>query len=355
MMHATPLEPLELFHTALTSCEAPSSGISHSEVNTASPRLNQGRLLRQALNHHVLLCDGAMGSQVQALPLEVTADFWECENCTEVLNLSRPDVVKGIHRAYLVAGADMVQTNSFGGSEITLGEFNLQAKTFEINETAARLARETIIELQAAQEIEPQDLRPRFVLGSIGPGTKLPSLGHIDYTALEASFFTQARGLLSGGIDGFLIETCQDPLQIKAAIQGTKRAKASNTQFQDVPILVQVTVETTGTLLVGSDISAVVTILESLDIDSLGLNCATGPAEMREHIQYLSQHWPHWISVQPNAGLPCLLQGKTHYPLTPEEMVTHVQRFITQNGVNLIGGCCGTTPAHIEALHTMLS
>ncbi len=300
--------------------------------------------LLEALNRSVLLCDGGMGSRVQALTLDTETDFWGRENCTEVLNLSRPDLVREIHRGYFEAGADMVETNSFGGSPLTLAEFELDDKAFEINKIAAELARE------AAESFA--DDRPRWVVGSIGPGTKLPTLGNIAYDPLEAALFVQCAGLIAGGADALLIETCQDTLQIKAAVNGAKRAVAE--AGSDIPIFVQVTVETTGTLLVGPDIGAATTIVQALDVPLLGLNCATGPQEMAEHVRYLSQNWPGLISVQPNAGLPELVDGKTHYPLSGADMATWVERFVAEDGVNLVGGCCGTSIPHIQALDAML-
>ncbi len=296
------------------------------------------------LERSVLLCDGGFGARVQALTLDIEKDYWDKENCTEVLNLSRPDLVRGIHTDYFAAGADMVQTNSFGGSPITLGEFQLESRAFEINKIAGELARE------AANSFS--DRRTRYVIGSIGPGTKLPSLGNIAYDPLEAALYLQSQGLIAGGVDAILIETCQDTLQIKAAVNGAKRARAE--AGVDIPIFVQVTVETTGTLLVGPDIAAAATVINALDIPLLGLNCATGPQEMAEHVRYLSQNWPGLISVQPNAGLPELVDGKTHYPLGAAEMATWVERFVVEDGVNLIGGCCGTSTGHIEALDAML-
>lgn len=299
------------------------------------------------LRERVLLCDGAMGSRVQAMELDIERDYWGNENCTEVLNLSRPDMVLEIHRGYFEAGADMVETNSFGGSPITLAEFGLQDKAEEINKRAAEIARE------ALEATANGDGRPRFVLGSVGPGTKLPSLGHIDYASVEAAIATQCRGLIGGGADAILIETCQDPLQIKAAVNGAKAARAQ-ARKDDLPIMVQVTVETTGTLLVGSDIAAAATIIHALDVPVLGLNCATGPQEMAPHVQWLAETWPGLISLQPNAGLPELVDGQTHYPLTPEELAKWLERFLVEDGLNLIGGCCGTTVDHIAALDAML-
>ena len=297
------------------------------------------------LRTRVLLCDGAMGSRVQATNLDVERDYQGQENCTEILNRSRPDLVRDIHLGYLRAGADILLTNSFGGSPITLGEFGLAAEAFTLNQRAAELAREAIGQFS--------DGRRRFVLGSIGPGTRLPTLGHVDYDTLEAALREQASGLIAGGIDGFLIETCQDPLQIKAAVNGAKLARAKAGRAE-LPLFVQVTVETTGTLLVGADIAAAATVVHALDVPVLGLNCATGPQEMAEHVKWLSENWPGLISVQPNAGLPELVDGKTRYPLQPDEMARWLERFIREDGINMIGGCCGTTDEHIAALDAML-
>ena len=301
--------------------------------------------LLDALRDQVLLCDGGMGSRVQALTLDIERDYWNQENCTEVLNLSRPDLVREIHRGYFEAGADMVETNTFGGSTITLGEFGLEDRAFEINKVAAELARE------AAETFS--DGRDRYVIGSIGPGTKLPTLGNIGYDPLEAALAVQCRGLIAGGVDAILIETCQDTLQIKAAVNAAKLARGE--VGADTPIFVQVTVETTGTLLVGPDIAAAATVIHALDVPLMGLNCATGPQEMGEHIRWLAANWPGLISVQPNAGLPELVDGKTHYPLDGAQMATWMERFVTEDGLNLIGGCCGTSTPHIQALDAMLN
>lgn len=300
--------------------------------------------LLDALRDRVLLCDGGMGSRVQALPLEIERDYWNQENCTEILNLSRPDLVRDIHRGYFEAGADMVETNTFGGSPLTLAEFGLAERAHEINKVAAELARE------AAEGFS--DGRHRWVVGSIGPGTKLPSLGNIAYDPLEAALAEQSRGLIAGGVDAILIETCQDTLQIKAAVNGAKIARAE--AGTDTPIFVQVTVETTGTLLVGPDIAAAATVVHALDVPLIGLNCATGPQEMSEHVRWLATNWPGLLSVQPNAGLPELVDGRTHYPLDAEQMASWMERFIQEDGLNLIGGCCGTDTPHIRALDAML-
>ncbi|PKU22482.1 methionine synthase [Telmatospirillum siberiense] len=297
------------------------------------------------LHDRILLCDGGMGSQVQGMSLSVEADFQGHENCTDILVLSRPDLVREIHRRYYAVGADMVETNTFGASPLTLGEFGIPEKAHEICKRAGEIARE------AAEEFSG-DGRTRFVLGSIGPGTKLPTLGHVDYDTLEQSLLVQADGLNAGGVDAYLIETCQDPLQIKAAVNAAKQANRRS--GREVPIFVQVTVETTGTLLVGADIAAAATVVQSLDVPLLGLNCATGPQEMSEHVRWLSANWPGLISIQPNAGLPELVDGQTSYPLAPADLARWQERFLDDDRVNLMGGCCGTTPAHIAAVDAML-
>jgi 5-methyltetrahydrofolate--homocysteine methyltransferase len=297
------------------------------------------------LADRVVLCDGAMGTKVQARNLDIASDFLGNENCTEIVCESRPDLIREIHRGYLAAGCDATQTNSFGGSPITLGEFGLADRAFALNRLSAEIAREVLAEFA-------HDGRPRFVLGSVGPGTRLPSLGHIAYQELEDALTTQCAGLIAGGVDAIIIETCQDPLQIKAAVNGAKRAR--NDAHSDAPILVQVTVETTGSLLVGADIAAAATIVEALDVPMIGLNCATGPREMAEHVKWLGENWPRLISVQPNAGLPELVGGRAQYPLSAAELAQWLERFVVEDGVNMIGGCCGTDVAHIAALDAML-
>src|SRR5580692_10665184 len=300
--------------------------------------------LLDALRDRVLLCDGGMGSRVQALTLHVEKDYWGRENCTDVLVLSRPDLIREIHHGFFAAGADMVETNTFGASPVTLGEFDLAERAFEINQRAGELARE------AAESFS--DGRHRWVVGSIGPGTKLPSLGNIAYDPLQAALTEQCRGLIAGGVDAILIETCQDTLQIKAAVNGAKIARAEANS--DIPIFVQVTVETTGTLLVGPDIASAAAVVHALDVPLMGLNCATGPQEMAEHVRWLAGNWPGLVSVQPNAGLPELVDGQTHYPLGAADLATWLERFVAEDGVNLIGGCCGTNVQHIAALDAML-
>ncbi len=297
------------------------------------------------LSARVVLGDGAMGTQVQARDLDIEADYLGCENCSEILNKSRPDLVREIHVENLEAGADALETNSFGGSPLTLGEFDLADEALVLNRRAAELAREAIEQFKG-------DGRDRFVLGSVGPGTKLPSLGHIDYQTLEDAYALQCDGLMAGTADAILIETCQDPLQAKAAINGAKRAVAA--AGRAAPIIAQMTVETTGTLLVGADIAAAATVVHALDVPVLGINCATGPQEMAEHVKWLGENWPGFLSVLPNAGLPELVDGRPQYPLSPEVMASWLERFVEEDGVNMIGGCCGTTGEHIAALDAML-
>jgi 5-methyltetrahydrofolate--homocysteine methyltransferase len=297
------------------------------------------------LAERVVLCDGAIGTRVQAANLDLERDFLGNENCTEIVCESRPDIVRDIHRSYLEAGCDAVQTNSFGGSPITLGEFGLADRAFALNRRAAELAHEAVAEFA-------YDGRTRFVLGSVGPGTRLPSLGHIAYQPLEDALAMQCAGLVAGEVDAILIETCQDPLQIKAAVNGARRAREE--AGKDIPILVQVTVETTGTLLLGADIAAAATIVDALDVPVLGLNCATGPREMAEHVKWLGENWPGFVSVQPNAGLPELVDGRARYPLGAAELAQWLERFVVEDGVAVIGGCCGTEAVHIAALDAML-
>ena len=298
------------------------------------------------LADRVLLLDGAMGTAMQSYDLDVANDYCGHENCTEILTDSRPDLIRQLHLDFLDAGADALETNTFGGSPITLGEFGLQDRAFEFNKRSAELAHEAIAEFAG-------DGRRRFVYGAIGPGTKLPSLGHIDYQKVEDAIAVQASGLIAGGADALLIETCQDPLQVKAAVNGCKRARAEAGK-DDIPIQVQVTVETTGTLLVGTDIAAAATIVRALDVGMMGLNCATGPQEMAEHVKWLGENWTGSISVLPNAGLPELVDGKTVYPLSPGELAKWLGRFVDEDGVGIVGGCCGTGPDHIRALDGML-
>src|SRR5579884_1325503 len=296
--------------------------------------------LLAALKERVLVFDGAMGTALHARNLS-DADYLGKEGCVDLLVLTRPDVVKDIHAEYFAAGADAVETNSFGANKIVLAEYDLVERTYEMNVAAARLAREV------ADEFSTPD-RPRWVSGSMGPGTKLPTLGHTTYDVLRDSYATQAQGLIDGGCDALQIETCQDLLQAKAAIAGARLA--FERAGHRLPLIVQVTIEATGTMLLGTEIGAALAALEPFDIDVIGINCATGPAEMGEHVRYLGAHSPKLISVLPNAGLPVLKDGAPHYPLTPAELAAAQRVFVEEHGVNIVGGCCGTTAAHIKAL-----
>ena len=294
-------------------------------------------LLRRLLTERVLVADGAMGTMLQDADPSLD-DFEGHEGCNEILNITRPDVVRSVHDAYLEVGVDMIETNTFGANLGNLGEYGIPERTYELAEAGARIAAE-------AAAAYSTDEQPRFVLGSIGPGTKLPSLGHAPYATLRDYYEECARGLIDGGSDALLVETCQDLLQAKAAIVGCKRANEA--LGTDVPIIAQVTIETTGTMLMGSEIGAALTSLAALGIDVIGLNCATGPAEMSEHLRYLSQYSRIPISVLPNAGLPQLGKNGAHYPLTAAELAEAHSRFVADFGVSIVGGCCGTTPAHL--------
>ncbi|WP_406075919.1 methionine synthase [Micromonospora sp. NBC_01638] len=296
------------------------------------------------LADRILIADGAMGTMLQAADLTLD-DFDGLEGCNEILNVTRPDVVRGVHDAYLSAGADCVETNTFGANLANLAEYDIPHRIRELSEAGARIAREA-----ADAASTPQ--RPRFVLGSIGPGTKLPTLGHADYATLRDAYQENAVGLIVGGVDALIIETCQDLLQVKAAVVGSKRAMAE--LGRSVPIICHVAVETTGTMLVGSEIGAALAAIEPLGVDLIGLNCSTGPAEMSEHLRYLSQHSRIGLSVMPNAGLPVLTADGAYFPLSPAELAEALERFITEYGVGLIGGCCGTTPEHIRVLSERL-
>jgi 5-methyltetrahydrofolate--homocysteine methyltransferase len=285
-----------------------------------------------------------MGTMLQASEATLD-DFVGYEGCNEILNVTRPDIVTGVHEAYLQAGADCVTTNSFGANLSNLGEYDIAARIGELSLASARLAR-------AAADRWATPARPRWVLGSIGPGTKLPTLGHITYRELRDAYQANAEGLLAGGADALIIETCQDLLQAKSAIVGAKRAVAHLAPMMgtDTLIIVQVTIESTGMMLLGSEIGAALTALEPLGIDMIGLNCATGPGEMSEHLRYLAAHSPVPISCEPNAGLPELTADGARYPLTPGQLADAHDRFTREFRLSLVGGCCGTTPEHIAAL-----
>jgi 5-methyltetrahydrofolate--homocysteine methyltransferase len=294
----------------------------------------------EAVNERVIVFDGAFGTFVQGLDLGAD-DFGgaSLEGCNEMLCLTRPDVIRSMHEAFLAVGVDAIETASFGSFSTVLAEYDIPGRAYELNVAAASLAREVASGFEA-------DGRSRFVAGSIGPGTKLPSLGHIGFAELHDAYVEQARGLLDGGSDLFLIETCMDLLQIKAAMQACR--KAMKIVGRQVPIQVQVTMETTGRMLVGTEIGAALVALEAMRPDVIGINCATGPAEMQEHLRHLSQHSPIPISVLPNAGLPSVVDGRTHYDLTPAELATFHRHHVEDLGITVVGGCCGTTPEHLR-------
>ncbi len=295
----------------------------------------------QMMDERIVVLDGAMGTSVHTFDLPLS-DYLGLENCTEILCETRPDVIREIHARFLRVGCDAVETNTFGTNKIVMAEFDLVGKVRELNRKAAEIAR------SAADEFSTPE-RPRFVVGSMGPGTKLVSLRQTTFDALQDSYAEQVRGLIEGGVDVLLIETCQDILQCKAAIAAAEIAFAELNRR--VPIMVQVTMETTGTMLVGTDMAAALVALEAYpQIEVIGLNCATGPQEMSEHIRYLGEYCTRRISVLPNAGLPQVVDGQPYYPLTPAELARWLLEFVEEDGVNVVGGCCGTTPEHLAAV-----
>ncbi len=291
-------------------------------------------------DHPVLIFDGACGTTLQGM--HVPASAWQgLDGCNEYLNVSASAVIEALHRAFLEAGAQVVETNTFGASRIVLAEYGLEDRVREINEAAVANARRAM-----------KGLHGRYIAGSIGPTTKLPSLGHVSRDALFAALQEQVEVLVASGVDVLVFETCQDLLQLKsglvAAFEVLKRMSC------DIPVMASVTVERTGTMLVGSDMAAVAATLEPFPLFSLGLNCATGPADMESHIRYLSQQWPGRISCMPNQGIPEVIDGKTVYPLTPDAYARQMRHFVEQYGVSVAGGCCGTSPEHIRALAEVL-
>src|SRR5256884_8777031 len=294
----------------------------------------------QTVNERVVIYDGAMGTSIQARNPSVD-DFWGKEGCNELLVLSRPDIIQDIHDSFLKIGCDVVETDTFGATRVVLAEYDLQDKTAEINIAAAKTANEV------AQRFSTK-ATPRFVAGSIGPTTKLPSLGHIRFDDMVAGYFEQASALIEGGVDVLLIETSQDLLQAKAAVVGV--FEAMQKAGKRIPVTVQVTLEATGTMLLGTEIGAALTALEPFDVDVIGMNCATGPHEMNDAVRYLGHNSTKHVSVLPNAGLPQNEGGHAVYKLTPQELADYHKRFIEEYGVRIVGGCCGTTPDHIRAV-----
>jgi 5-methyltetrahydrofolate--homocysteine methyltransferase len=296
----------------------------------------------KAVRERVVIYDGAMGTCIQQYSPTLD-DFWGKENCSEVLNLSRPEMIREIHASYLEVGADVVETNTFGGSRIVLAEFGLQDRLEEINRAAVQLAKEVATSFS-------RNGKPRFVAGSIGPTTKLPSLGHITFNDMVASYVEQAVVLLQAGVDVLLVETSQDLLQAKCAT--VAMLDAMKKVGRRVPLQVQVTLQDeNGTMLLGTDIGAALAALEPYDLDIFGLNCATGPQEMNDAVRYLGLNSPKEISVLPNAGLPENVGGVPHYQLTPQELADYHKHFIVDYGVRVVGGCCGTNPEYIKSVH----
>ena len=292
------------------------------------------------MSQRVIIADGAMGTMLQEANPSLE-DFEGHEGCNEILNVSKPELVKSVHRRYLEVGVDAIETNTFGANWANLAEYGIEDRIYELAFAGGKVAREV------ADEFSTSD-KPRWVLGSLGPGTKLPTLLHTDYLKLKEAYFTASNGLLDGGVDSLLIETTQDLLQAKAAINGAR--EAIDKCERDIVLIAQVTVEATGTMLLGSEIGAALNALEPLNIDLIGLNCATGPAEMSEHLRVLAKNSTVGISVMPNAGLPQLGPKGATYPLSPEELAEYLENFVDSYGLTLVGGCCGTTPAHLEAV-----
>ncbi|MFJ9089182.1 homocysteine S-methyltransferase family protein, partial [Streptomyces sp. NPDC102384] len=295
--------------------------------------------LREALATRVVVADGAMGTMLQAQD-PTLEDFENLEGCNEILNLTRPDIVRSVHEEYYAVGVDCVETNTFGANHTAATEYDIAHRIHELSESGARLAREV------ADEFAAKDGRQRWVLGSIGPGTKLPSLGHIDYATIRDGYQKNAEGLLAGGADALIVETTQDLLQTKSSLIGARRAM--DALGVSVPLVCSLAFETTGVMLLGSEIGAALTALEPLGIDLIGLNCSTGPAEMSEHLRYLARHSTTPLMCMPNAGLPVLTSDGAHFPLTPPEMADAHETFVRDFGLQLIGGCCGSTPEHLR-------
>ncbi|WP_330236789.1 methionine synthase [Streptomyces sp. NBC_00566] len=313
--------------------------MASSPTSPSADSRTRASALRQALATRVVVADGAMGTMLQAQEPTLD-DFQQLEGCNEILNLTRPDIVRSVHEAYFEVGVDCVETNTFGANHSALGEYDIPERVHELSESGARVAREV------ADDFTARDGRPRWVLGSMGPGTKLPTLGHAPYTTLRDAYQRNAEGLVTGGADALLIETTQDLLQTKAAVLGARRGL--DALGLDLPVIVSVTVETTGTMLLGSEIGAALTALEPLGIDMIGLNCATGPAEMSEHLRHLARNARIPLACMPNAGLPVLGKNGAHYPLTAPELADAQQTFVHEYGLSLVGGCCGTTPEHLR-------
>ncbi len=308
---------------------------------SAADSRTRAEALREALATRVVVADGAMGTMLQAQD-PTLEDFENLEGCNEILNITRPDIVRSVHEEYFAVGVDCVETNTFGANHSAANEYEIADRIFELSESGARIAREV------ADEFGAKDGRQRWVLGSIGPGTKLPSLGHTTYDVLRDGYQKNAEGLLAGGSDALIVETTQDLLQTKSSIIGARRAM--DALGLQVPLICSLAFETTGVMLLGSEIGAALTALEPLGIDLIGLNCSTGPDEMSEHLRYLARHSRTPLMCMPNAGLPVLTKDGAHFPLGPEGLADSQEHFVRDYGLSLIGGCCGTTPEHLRVV-----
>ncbi|GAA3024332.1 methionine synthase [Streptomyces glomeratus] len=315
------------------------ASLPNPSLSSASDPRTRVEALREALATRVVVADGAMGTMLQAQD-PTLEDFQGLEGCNEILNLTRPDIVRSVHEAYFAVGVDCVETNTFGANHAAMAEYEIADRVYELSEAGARIAREV------ADTFAADDGRRRWVLGSIGPGTKLPTLGHVAYTTIRDGFQANAEGLLAGGADALIVETTQDLLQTKASVLGARRAMEAT--GIEVPLLCSMAFETTGTMLLGSEIGAALTALEPLGIDMIGLNCSTGPAEMSEHLRYLTRHSRIPLLCMPNAGLPVLTKDGAHFPLGPQGLADAQENFVRDYGLSLVGGCCGTTPEHLR-------
>lgn len=287
-------------------------------------------------DHDILIFDGACGTNLQNM--EIPDSVWDGnKGCNEYLNLSSPETVIQLHQSFIDAGAMVLESNTFGASSIVLAEYGLENQVEKINIAAVENARKAI-----------GDRKNVYIAGSVGPGTKLPSLGHITVDELVASLQQQIRSLAEAGADAIILETCQDLLQAKIGVIAC--LETLEKLGKDIPVMLSVTIERQGTMLVGTDIAGVVATMEPFDLFSLGLNCATGPTDMESYIRYLSHNWPKRISCIPNQGLPEIIDGQTVYPMKPTEYAEHMKHFIEHEGVSIVGGCCGTTPEHIRTL-----
>jgi len=305
------------------------------------------KYILKTIKNRPLIIDGAMGTQLQQRDEKIPKEAWQGnEGCNELLNVTCPEVLSEIFHAYLTAGADLITTNTFGSFSWVLDEYGIADRAYELTRAGAELVKK-----ECAKFSTPE--HPRFVLGSIGPGTKLPSLGHITYDEMYEGYTEFCLALIDGGVDIFLLETCQDPLQIKAALHACQ--EACRQRDVEIPIMVSVTIELSGTMLIGTDASTIATILEPFDIISLGFNCGTGPEQVEKHIKTLSELWHKPISVHANAGLPQNRGGYTYYPMGPDEFADKQEKFLSYDGVSFLGGCCGTTPQHIRALVNRVS